>query len=121
MSLILSPPGSAGEGKTLSVLLLEHKEDLIQCVTQLRPIVEFLETAKEEFLPDSEKRVTVWLLCASYIVITLAAPRVLSHAPFISCHRLHHALQHMAPGQMGERLIHCGWGSDFTGSSWSKS
>lgn len=49
--------GSAGEGKTLSVLLLEHKEDLIQCVTQLRPIVEFLETAKEEFLPDSEKRV----------------------------------------------------------------
>ncbi|CAO2589615.1 Zinc finger and BTB domain-containing protein 40 [Lemmus lemmus] len=51
------PQGSAGEGKTLSVLLLEHKEDLIQCVTQLRPIVEFLETAKEEFLPVSEKRV----------------------------------------------------------------
>ncbi|XP_060235254.1 zinc finger and BTB domain-containing protein 40 isoform X1 [Meriones unguiculatus] len=51
------PEGSAGEGKTLSVLLLEHKEDLIQCVTQLRPIVEFLETAKEEFLPGSEKRV----------------------------------------------------------------
>ncbi|XP_057640751.1 zinc finger and BTB domain-containing protein 40 isoform X1 [Chionomys nivalis] len=51
------PEGSAGEGKTLSVLLLEHKEDLIQCVTQLRPIVEFLETAKEEFLPVSEKRV----------------------------------------------------------------
>lgn len=53
----IQPEGSAGEGKTLSVLLLEHKEDLIQCVTQLRPIVEFLETAKEEFLPDSEKRV----------------------------------------------------------------
>lgn len=53
----LQPEGSAGEGKTLSVLLLEHKEDLIQCVTQLRPIVEFLETAKEEFLPVSEKRV----------------------------------------------------------------
>ncbi|XP_012976721.1 zinc finger and BTB domain-containing protein 40 isoform X3 [Mesocricetus auratus] len=51
------PQGSAGEGKTLSVLLLEHKEDLIQCVTELRPIVEFLETAKEEFLPVSEKRV----------------------------------------------------------------
>ncbi|KAK7804209.1 hypothetical protein U0070_019431 [Myodes glareolus] len=51
------PEGSTGEGKTLSVLLLEHKEDLIQCVTQLRPIVEFLETAKEEFLPVSEKRV----------------------------------------------------------------
>ncbi|KAL1776633.1 zinc finger protein and BTB domain-containing protein 40 isoform X1 [Sigmodon hispidus] len=53
----LQPEGSTGEGKTLSVLLLEHKEDLIQCVTQLRPIVEFLETAKEEFLPVSDKRV----------------------------------------------------------------
>ncbi|XP_005394798.1 PREDICTED: zinc finger and BTB domain-containing protein 40 isoform X4 [Chinchilla lanigera] len=51
------PKGSTGEGKTLSVLLLEHKEDLIQCVTQLRPITEFLETAKEEFLPGTEKRV----------------------------------------------------------------
>uniref|UniRef100_A0A8C0WEG7 Zinc finger and BTB domain-containing protein 40 n=1 Tax=Castor canadensis TaxID=51338 RepID=A0A8C0WEG7_CASCN len=53
----VQPKGSTEEGKTLSVLLLEHKEDLIQCVTQLRPIVEFLETAKEEFLPGSEKRV----------------------------------------------------------------
>lgn len=59
MSLTLSPPGSTEEGKTLSVLLLEHKEDLIQCVTQLRPITEFLETAKEEFLPGTEKEVTV--------------------------------------------------------------
>lgn len=46
-------------GKTLSALLLEHKEDLIQCVTQLRPITEFLEAATEEFLPGTEKRVTV--------------------------------------------------------------
>ncbi|XP_047401918.1 zinc finger and BTB domain-containing protein 40 isoform X2 [Sciurus carolinensis] len=53
----VQPKGSTGEGKTLSVLLLEHKEDLIQCVTQLRPITEFLETAKEEFLPGTEKRV----------------------------------------------------------------
>ncbi|XP_013009362.1 zinc finger and BTB domain-containing protein 40 isoform X3 [Cavia porcellus] len=53
----MPPKGSTGEGKTLSVLLLEHKEDLIQCVTQLRPITEFLETAKEEFLPGTEKRV----------------------------------------------------------------
>ncbi|XP_010593360.1 zinc finger and BTB domain-containing protein 40 isoform X1 [Loxodonta africana] len=53
----LSPLGSTEEGKTLSVLLLEHKEDLIRCVTQLRPIMEFLETAKEEFLPGTEKRV----------------------------------------------------------------
>lgn len=53
------PKGSTEQGKTLSVLLLEHKEGLIQCVTQLRPIVEFLETAKEGFLPCTEKRVTV--------------------------------------------------------------
>ncbi|KAK2503729.1 hypothetical protein MC885_006864 [Smutsia gigantea] len=55
----VQPKGSAEEGKTLSVLLLEHKEDLIQCVTQLRPIVEFLETAKEEFLAGPEKRVVL--------------------------------------------------------------
>lgn len=53
----VQPKGSTEEGKTLSILLLEHKEDLIQCVTQLRPIMEFLETAKEEFLTGSEKRV----------------------------------------------------------------
>ncbi|XP_003783861.1 zinc finger and BTB domain-containing protein 40 [Otolemur garnettii] len=53
----VQPKGSTEEGKTLSVLLLEHKEDLIRCVTQLRPIVEFLETAKEEFLTGAEKRV----------------------------------------------------------------
>ncbi|XP_060040704.1 zinc finger and BTB domain-containing protein 40 isoform X2 [Erinaceus europaeus] len=53
----VQPKGSTEEGKTLSVLLLEHKEDLIQCVTQLRPITEFLETTKEEFLTGSEKRV----------------------------------------------------------------
>nr|XP_058917987.1 zinc finger and BTB domain-containing protein 40 isoform X3 [Kogia breviceps] len=35
----------------------EHKEDLIRCVTQLRPILEFLETGEEEFLTGSEKRV----------------------------------------------------------------
>ncbi|XP_017389972.1 zinc finger and BTB domain-containing protein 40 isoform X1 [Cebus imitator] len=53
----VQPKGSTEEGKTLSVLLLEHKEDLIQCVTQLKPIMEFLETAKEEFLTGTEKRV----------------------------------------------------------------
>ncbi|XP_019691921.3 zinc finger and BTB domain-containing protein 40 isoform X1 [Felis catus] len=51
------PEGSTEEGKTLSALLLEHKEDLILCVTQLRPILEFLETAKEEFLTGAERRV----------------------------------------------------------------
>ncbi|XP_045637932.1 zinc finger and BTB domain-containing protein 40 isoform X2 [Ursus americanus] len=54
---MVQPKGSAEEGKTLSALLLEHKEDLIQGVTQLRPILEFLETAKEEFLTGTEKRV----------------------------------------------------------------
>ncbi|XP_073759313.1 zinc finger and BTB domain-containing protein 40 isoform X4 [Callorhinus ursinus] len=54
---VVRPKGSTEEGKTLSALLLEHKEDLIQCVTQLRPILEFLETAKEEFLTGTEKRV----------------------------------------------------------------
>nr|XP_058917985.1 zinc finger and BTB domain-containing protein 40 isoform X2 [Kogia breviceps] len=53
----VQPTGSTEEGKTLSVLLLEHKEDLIRCVTQLRPILEFLETGEEEFLTGSEKRV----------------------------------------------------------------
>uniref|UniRef100_A0A8C0PTG7 Zinc finger and BTB domain containing 40 n=1 Tax=Canis lupus familiaris TaxID=9615 RepID=A0A8C0PTG7_CANLF len=53
----VQPKGSTEEGKTLSALLLEHKEDLIQCVTQLRPILEFLETAEEEFLTGTEKRV----------------------------------------------------------------
>ncbi|TKC53087.1 hypothetical protein EI555_014681 [Monodon monoceros] len=53
----VQPKGSTEEGKTLSVLLLEHKEDLIRCVTQLRPILEFLETGEEEFLTGSEKRV----------------------------------------------------------------
>ena len=55
----LSPPGSTEEGRTLAALLLEHKEDLIRCVTQLRPIMEFLETAKEGFLTGTERRVTM--------------------------------------------------------------
>ncbi|XP_054427671.1 zinc finger and BTB domain-containing protein 40 [Pteronotus mesoamericanus] len=54
---VAQPKGSTEEGKTLSALLLEHKEDLIQCVTQLRPIMEFLETAQEGFLTGSERRV----------------------------------------------------------------
>ncbi|XP_020838687.1 zinc finger and BTB domain-containing protein 40 [Phascolarctos cinereus] len=48
---------STKEGKTLSILLLEHKEDLIQSVTQLRPIREFLETAPGELLTCVEKEV----------------------------------------------------------------
>ncbi|XP_027697211.1 zinc finger and BTB domain-containing protein 40 [Vombatus ursinus] len=48
---------STEEGKTLSILLLEHKEDLIQSVTQLRPIREFLETAPGDLLTCVEKEV----------------------------------------------------------------
>ncbi|XP_044527249.1 zinc finger and BTB domain-containing protein 40 isoform X1 [Gracilinanus agilis] len=48
---------STEEEKTLSILLLEHKEDLIQSITQLRPIREFLETAPQEFLTSMEKEV----------------------------------------------------------------
>ncbi|XP_043852297.1 zinc finger and BTB domain-containing protein 40 [Dromiciops gliroides] len=49
--------GSTEEGKTLSILLLEHKEELIESITQLRPIREFLETAPGELLTGVEKEV----------------------------------------------------------------
>ncbi|XP_074162030.1 zinc finger and BTB domain-containing protein 40 [Sminthopsis crassicaudata] len=45
------------EGKTLSILLLEHKEDLIQSITQMKPIREFLEMAPGELLTNVEKEV----------------------------------------------------------------
>ncbi|XP_074074285.1 zinc finger and BTB domain-containing protein 40 isoform X2 [Macrotis lagotis] len=48
---------STEEGKTLSILLLEHKEELIQSLTQLRSIREFLETAPGELLTGPEKEV----------------------------------------------------------------
>uniref|UniRef100_A0A674KF57 Zinc finger and BTB domain containing 40 n=1 Tax=Terrapene triunguis TaxID=2587831 RepID=A0A674KF57_9SAUR len=48
---------STEEGKTLSALLLEYREELIQSITQLSPIVEFLETGEEGFLTGLEKRV----------------------------------------------------------------
>ncbi|XP_074977327.1 zinc finger and BTB domain-containing protein 40 isoform X3 [Caretta caretta] len=53
----LQQTGSTEEGKTLSALLLEYREELIQSVTQLSPIVEFLETGEEGFLTGLEKRV----------------------------------------------------------------
>ncbi|XP_029802544.1 zinc finger and BTB domain-containing protein 40 isoform X2 [Suricata suricatta] len=52
----MRPEGSTEEGKTLSALLLEHKEALIQCVTQPRPSLQFLEAAKEELLTSTERR-----------------------------------------------------------------
>ncbi|XP_065277452.1 zinc finger and BTB domain-containing protein 40 [Emys orbicularis] len=53
----LQQTGSTEEGKTLSALLLEYREELIQSITQLSPIVEFLETGEEGFLTGLEKRV----------------------------------------------------------------
>ncbi|XP_071654408.1 zinc finger and BTB domain-containing protein 40 isoform X1 [Patagioenas fasciata] len=49
---------SADEGETLTARLLGRREELIQSVTQLSPIVEFLE-AEEGFLTASEKRVVL--------------------------------------------------------------
>nr|XP_032643532.1 zinc finger and BTB domain-containing protein 40 isoform X2 [Chelonoidis abingdonii] len=48
---------STEEGKTLSALLLEYREELIQSITQLSPIIEFLETGEEGLLTGLEKRV----------------------------------------------------------------
>ncbi|XP_063209758.1 zinc finger and BTB domain-containing protein 40 isoform X3 [Chroicocephalus ridibundus] len=50
---------STDEGETLTARLLGHREELIQSVTQLSPIVEFLEVAEEGFLTASEKRVVL--------------------------------------------------------------
>ena len=104
MSLTLSPPGSTEEGKTLSALLLEHKEDLILCVTQLRPILEFLETAKEEFLTGAERRVTVSSISSSLLnlrstVFNLSVARsVFSLAVFLCpLHRKHPEVHGLDP------------------------
>ncbi|XP_030363951.1 zinc finger and BTB domain-containing protein 40 isoform X3 [Strigops habroptila] len=50
---------STDEGETLTARLLEYREELIQSVTQLSPILEFLEAAEEGFLTASEKRVVL--------------------------------------------------------------
>ncbi|XP_068096699.1 zinc finger and BTB domain-containing protein 40 [Hyperolius riggenbachi] len=42
--------------KTLFDLLMEHREELIQCITELSPIVECLDTAEEGFLTNAEKK-----------------------------------------------------------------
>ncbi|NXD85217.1 ZBT40 protein, partial [Halcyon senegalensis] len=48
---------STDKGETLTARLLGCKEELIQSVTHLSPIVEFLEAAEEGFLTSSEKRI----------------------------------------------------------------
>ncbi|GAB0198650.1 zinc finger and BTB domain-containing protein 40 [Grus japonensis] len=47
---------STDEGEMLTARLLGRREELIQSVTQLSPIVEFLEVAEEGFLTASEKQ-----------------------------------------------------------------
>ncbi|KAM9521240.1 zinc finger and BTB domain-containing protein 40 [Guaruba guarouba] len=50
---------STDKGETLTARLLGRREELIQSVTQLSPILEFLEAAEEGFLTASEKRVVL--------------------------------------------------------------
>ncbi|XP_065594265.1 zinc finger and BTB domain-containing protein 40 [Cyrtonyx montezumae] len=56
---VLQQTESAEEGEMLTARLLGCKEELIQSVTQLSPIVEFLEAAEEGFLSAAEKRVVL--------------------------------------------------------------
>ncbi|OXB60736.1 hypothetical protein ASZ78_006099 [Callipepla squamata] len=56
---VLQQTESAEEGEMLTTRLLGCKEELIQSVTQLSPIVEFLEAAEEGFLSAAEKRVVL--------------------------------------------------------------
>ncbi|XP_019478088.1 zinc finger and BTB domain-containing protein 40 isoform X6 [Meleagris gallopavo] len=56
---VLQQTESAEEGEMLTARLLGCKEELIQSVTQLSPIVEFLEAAEEGFLTAAEKRVVL--------------------------------------------------------------
>ncbi|NXL85014.1 ZBT40 protein, partial [Alectura lathami] len=50
---------STEEGEMLTARLLGCREELIQSVTQLSPIIEFLEAAEEGFLTAAEKRVVL--------------------------------------------------------------
>ncbi|NXS94605.1 ZBT40 protein, partial [Jacana jacana] len=50
---------STDEGGKLTACLLGRREELIQTVTQLSPIIEFLEVAEEGFLSAPEKRVVL--------------------------------------------------------------
>ncbi|XP_066462846.1 zinc finger and BTB domain-containing protein 40 isoform X2 [Eleutherodactylus coqui] len=43
--------------KTLFDLLMERREELIQCITELSPIIECLDTAEDDFLTTIEKKV----------------------------------------------------------------
>ncbi|XP_021273089.1 zinc finger and BTB domain-containing protein 40 isoform X2 [Numida meleagris] len=56
---VLQQTESTEEGEMLTARLLGCKEELIQSVTQLSPIVEFLEAAEEGFLTTAEKRVVL--------------------------------------------------------------
>nr|DBA16360.1 TPA: hypothetical protein GDO54_003760 [Pyxicephalus adspersus] len=51
------PPAPVEKEKTLFDLLMERREELIQCITELSPIIECLDTAEEGFLTNIEKKV----------------------------------------------------------------
>ncbi|XP_053546552.1 zinc finger and BTB domain-containing protein 40 [Bombina bombina] len=52
-------PEAKKNEKSLFDLLLEHKEELIQSITELSPIIECLDTAEEGFLTNREKQVII--------------------------------------------------------------
>ncbi|KAM5142458.1 zinc finger and BTB domain-containing protein 40 isoform 2-T2 [Mantella aurantiaca] len=52
-------PAPVEQEKTLFDLLLERREELIQCITELSPIIECLDTAEEDFLTNIEKKVII--------------------------------------------------------------
>ncbi|XP_078498980.1 zinc finger and BTB domain-containing protein 40 [Lissotriton helveticus] len=49
--------GSQEDSTALFGLLLEHKDDLVQSITELSPIIECLDTAEDGFLSSIEKKV----------------------------------------------------------------
>ncbi|XP_077314061.1 zinc finger and BTB domain-containing protein 40 isoform X1 [Lithobates pipiens] len=53
------PPALVEKEKTLFDLLMERREELIQCITELSPIIECLDTAEDDFLTTIEKKVII--------------------------------------------------------------
>ncbi|XP_075045974.1 zinc finger and BTB domain-containing protein 40 isoform X2 [Mixophyes fleayi] len=51
------PAAHVEKEKTLFDLLMERREELIQCITEVSPIIECLDTAEEDFLTNIEKKV----------------------------------------------------------------
>nr|XP_033778453.1 zinc finger and BTB domain-containing protein 40 isoform X2 [Geotrypetes seraphini] len=56
-STVPLPAGPGADEQSLFQLLLEHKEELVQSITELSPIIECLDTAEEGFLTNQQKQV----------------------------------------------------------------